>query len=583
MASSGEPVLAVRRFLSRAARPPASVGTLIGVGALLAVVAYLLLPPLGTLVLGAITDSPPATPLHFTPATLRLAYGQADIYPALVNSLIFAGFTATIVLALGLGLAWIVERTDARVRLMTDLLVLAPIVMPAVLLVNGWIMLLSPRSGVINLMARDWFGLATPPFDIFSFPGMVWIAVLQELPLAFLWLWPSFRAMNPELEEAGMTCGAGILTVIRRVTLPMLRPTILGAWTIFFIYALGALSVPLLVGEPAKIFLYSTQIYRAATQMPTDLNIASAYSLLFLVVSVIGIWLHFRFTRDGDRFATIRGRAFRPRRFELGRARLGVEAAVAIVLLFVGILPFLVLLWNAFMPFPQAPSLASIHLLGLKNFTAAWDYGPAQRAFRNSLLLGAASGVAATLLGAAIAWCNMRVGRYRRLIALMDQLAATPVALPGLVVGMGLTWFYLEVPLPIYGTPIILFLAYVTLHLPYAVRICSSGLAQLHPELEEAARATGASQGVVLARIVFALVAPSLLASTLYVLLRSFREYTASIFLAGPGLEVFSVLVLDMSQSGNTNILAAYTVIVACVMLVIGVLFNRVEKKIGLR
>jgi iron(III) transport system permease protein len=556
---------------------------MIGVGLLLIVVLYLLLPPLGTLVLGAITDSPPATTLHFTLATLRLAYGQADTYTALINSLIFAGATATMVLALGLALAWIVERTDARVRLMTDLLVLAPIVMPAVLLVNGWIMLLSPRSGVINLIARDWFGLATPPFDIFSFPGMVWIAVLQELPLAFLWLWPSLRAMNPEFEEAGLTCGAGIFTVIRRVTLPMLRPTILGAWTIFFIYALGALSVPLLVGEPARIFLYSTQISRAATQMPTDLNIASAYSLLFLAVSILGIWVHFRFTREGDRFATIRGRAFRPQRFKLGKARLPVEVAVAVVLLFVGVLPFVVLLWNAFMPFPQAPSFASLHLLGLKNFAAAWNYGPAQRAFRNSLMIGAAAGVAATLLGAAIAWCNLRVRRYRRLIALMDQLAATPVALPGLVVGMGLTWFYLEVPVPIYGTPIILFLAYVTLHLPYAVRICSAGLSQLHPELEEAARAAGAGQGVVLSRIVLILLAPSLFASMLYILLRSFREYAASIFLAGPGLEVFSVLVLDMSQSGNTNILAAYTVIVAVVMLFIGLLFNRIEKRVGLR
>jgi iron(III) transport system permease protein len=146
------------------------------------------------------------------------------------------------------------------------------------------------------------------------------------------------------------------------------------------------------------------------------------------------------------------------------------------------------------------------------------------------------------------------------------------------VVGIGMTWFYLEIPLPIYGTPVILLLAYTMLHLPYAVRIAGAGLAQLHPELEEAGRVAGAAEPRVLTRIVVPLLAPSLLGSALYVMLRSFREYAASIFLTAPGLEVVAVLVLDMSQSGNSNILAAYTVMITGIMTVAAILFHYIER-----
>lgn len=544
----------------------------------------LVVPPLATLIFGAVTDTPPAVAPHFTLTTLERAWGEGAVYPALVNSLIFAALTSTLVLIAASGLAWIVERTDARIRRLANLLVIAPIVMPAVLLVNGWIMLLSPRSGMINLMLTSWFGFSEAPFDIFSFAGMVWIALLQELPLAFLWLWPSFRAMNPELEEAGLSSGAGIIRVIRTITLPILRPTLLGAWIIFFIYGLGALSVPLLIGKPAGIYLFSTEIYLSATQFPTDLNLASAYSLLFLVFSFFGILLYRRLTSDSESFATIRGRAFRPRRFSLGRARILVELGTAALLGLVAILPFLVLLWNAFLPFPQAPSAASLRMFSLDNFAAALDYGPAMRALRNSILLGLAAGLIATAMGYGIAWTNLR-GKSGPtwLKAATEQLAAVPIALPGIVIGMGMTWFFLELPLPIYGTPAALLIAYVMLHLPYAIRISSAGLGQLHPELEEAALVSGANAGRVMTRIVLPLLAPTLLTSCFYVMLRAFREYAASVFLVGPGLEVVAVLVLDMSQSGNSNILAAYTVIITAIMAVAAFCFAQIERRAEMR
>src|SRR5690606_31778674 len=117
----------------------------------------------------------------------------------------------------------------------------------------GWILLLGPRNGLVNLILMETFGLSEAPFDIYSFWGMVWVGTLQELPLAFLWLWPAFRSMNPSYEEAAMVAGASAGTIMRRVSLPLLRPALLGGWIIFFIYSMGALAVPLMIGLPSNI------------------------------------------------------------------------------------------------------------------------------------------------------------------------------------------------------------------------------------------------------------------------------------------------------------------------------------------
>ena len=556
---------------------------LVLVGGLLLVVGYFVVPPLAILVYGAVTDTPPAVAPHFTFDTLERAYGRWRIYPALFNSVIYAASTATLVLIIGGFLAWLVERTDSSVRRLTDLFALAPVLMPAILLISGWILLIGPRSGMINLVARDYFGAKEPIFNLYTFAGMVWVGMLQELPLAFLWLWPAFRSMNPELEEAGLVAGANFLTVMRRITLPMLRPTIFAAWIIFFIYSLGALSVPLLIGLPAKIFLYSTEIYLAYRRIPTDLNIASAYSLLFLLVTAVSIWLYRRATVDAARFVTVTGRGYKPHLVRLGRWQILVTAVAAILLLLIAGLPMFVLVWNAFLPYPQAPSLASLKLMTSQNFAAALNYGPAQRAVMNSIYLGLAAGVITTVIGVLIAWGSLRLKTHRRVVALVDQLATAPIAMPGMIFGVGLVWLYLVLPLPIYGTPVILLIAYVAIHLPFAVRICSSGLSQLHPELEEASYISGATWLTTMRRIVLLLAAPSLIASILYVALRSFREYTASIFLTAPGTEVFAVLVLDMWDGGNTNILCAYVTMVMGLIAVGVALAYWAGRRLGIR
>jgi iron(III) transport system permease protein len=549
---------------------------------LLLIVGYFVVPPLLMLVYGSITDTPPEAVPHFTTATLARAYASRSTYSSLANSLIYAVVTASFVIVIGGFLAWAAERTDAIVRKVTDLFVLAPILMPSVMLVSAWIMLLGPGSGIVNMALKELLGTQKAPLDLFTLPGMIWVGILQELPLAFLWLWPAFRAMNPALEEAALMAGASNWYVVRRITLPLLTPAIFAAWIICFIFALGALSVPLLLGLPGGILFYSTEIYLATTRFPTDLNAASAFCLLYLAAVVVGIYFYRRAISDASRFVTVTGKAYAPRRLKLGAWRHGIDALVILVLIFVAGLPMLVLIWSSFMPFPQPPSMAALGRLTLQNFPAALDYGPAKRAVVNSVILGLGAGVLTTLLGAAIAWFLLRT-RQKRLAALIDQLATAPIALPGILVGVSLLWMYIVIPLPIYGTGWILLIAYITLHIPYSVRICVSALSQIHRELEEAAFTAGASKFIAIHRIILPLMSSSLAVSVIYVMLRAFREYSASLFLTSVNTEVFSVLVLDMWSGGVSNVLAAYVTMVMGLLIVAALLLQWAGARAGIR
>ena len=550
---------------------------------LLMIVGYLIIPPLGMLILSSLTNTQPGVAPRFTLETITEAYGRGIIYPSLVRSLIFSLITSTCVLIIGSFLAWLVERTDSAIRHMTDLFVLAPLLVPAVLMVSGWILLLGPKSGLINLIAKEYFGFKEPLLDVFTFGGMIWVFILQEVPLAFLWLWPAFRSMDPSMEEAALMSGASQTRVLWQITLPLLRPTLLAAWIIFFILGLGALSVPLLIGLPSGIFFYSTEIYLAAKRIPTNYNLASAYSLLFMVVAIFGIYAYRKAIVGTSRFVTVTGKAYRPRLIRLGRLQPVVTSFGIALLLLVAGLPMIVLVWNAFMKFPQAPSLKSLDFFTLENFRVAINYAPARRSIVNSFMLGLGAGITTTIIGGAIAWCNLRMTSLKRLRAILDQLATTPVGISNMIIGVSLVWWYLMLPIPIYGTHWILLIAYVTVNLPYAVRICTSGLNQLHSELEEAAFVSGAGWFSTFHRIVLRLAAPTLLSSLVYVMLRAFREYTASIFLTAPGTEVFGVFVLDMWEGGNTSILSAYvTIVMAIITVFIGVLF-RVGRHFGIK
>jgi iron(III) transport system permease protein len=243
-----------------------------------------------------------------------------------------------------------------------------------------------------------------------------------------------------------------------------------------------------------------------------------------------------------------------------------------LLLLVTAALPMLMLLWDAFMPFPQPPSLDGLRKATLANFPNAWNYGPAARAALNSLLLGLGAGVLTTLIGWLVAWGLLRQKALARVYAALDFLGAMPIAIPGIIVGISFVWFYLTVPVPVYGTPWILLLAYVTLHLPFAVRICSSALLQVSTELEEAARSVGARRGRVSREITLPLIRHGLLGSWLLVFMIFEREYSTGVYLLAPGTEVIGAQLVSLWQGGAIDVVAALSLI-NIVLVFIGLAF----------
>ena len=412
-----------------------------------AVVLLLILPPLFTLALGAFSSGTPGVSFQFSLNNFRALLGNVDLPSSLGNTLIYAVITATAVTAIGTFIAWVIERTDARTAGFAQVFAIIPILIPAVTLVSAWIMLLSPRGGIINMAWMATTGSDAPLFDIFTMSGMIWVT------------WPVMRATNPDLEEAARVAGASGWRTMRSVTLPLLMPALIGGWIIFFVYALGALSVPIMIGLPARIFLYSTEIYLATTRIPTQYGLAGLYSVLFLVVVIGSLYFYNRLLGDTDRYSTIRGKSFRPRRQALGKWRLPTDIAVVFVLLMTAGLPVLVLVWNSLMPFPQLPSLESLKHLTLVNYEAAFNYGPAMRAIWNSLWIGTLAGIATTALGAAIAWLRLRARDETGIVAVTEQAGSMPIAIPGMIIGVSFLWFGLMLPIGIYGSPWILLLA----------------------------------------------------------------------------------------------------------------------------
>ncbi|MBI2201004.1 MAG: iron ABC transporter permease [Armatimonadetes bacterium] len=254
------------------------------------------------------------------------------------------------------------------------------------------------------------------------------------------------------------------------------------------------------------------------------------------------------------------------------------------MLLYLGVmvaLPFLVLLWNSFLPFYMKPTLGALSKLTLENYAFVFSLPKTSRAIINSIFLSTGSATIILVLTSVLAWIVVRTRFAGRWV--LDNLASLPLIFPGVVMGVALIWVYLTLPIPIYGTIWILMVAYVTRYLPYGMRACSSALVQIHHELEEAAEASGASWGQTFRLIVLPLLRPALLAGWIYVVIVSIRELSSSIFLWGPGAEVLSVIIFDFWQSGHAQELAALGIMLILVLFILAILSRRLSQRYGVQ
>ena len=543
---------------------------------------YIGVIPLGFLLWQSFrTPQTAAAEAVFTLENYAAAYGSSDTLSLFWTSLQFASGTAVFAFAIGATLAWMNERTNTPFKSVFFALSLIPLVIPSILFTVAWILLASPQIGIINLVLQGWLGLEEPLFDVYSLPGMIWVDGLHYSPMAFLLMSAAFRAMDPSLEESATMSGASVLQVVRRVTLRLTWPAIVATILILFVRAIESFEVPALLGLPGGIVVFTAAIYQAVHRYPSQVGLASAYAVALLAITTVGVYFVSRLSGQGSKYATMTGKGFRPRLIDLGRWRWVAAASFAGYFALIVVLPFAVLLWSSFQRFYAVPSMEALQNLTLDPYRFILDYPNLARSVRNSLLLSFAAATVVMLVSSVICWIVVKTKYPARW--LLDNVASLPIVFPGLVLGLSIMIFYLNVDVGIYGTIWIMLIAYITRFMPYGLRYSTTSMVQIHKELEESAAMCGASWLTMFRRIVLPLLKPGLLAGWIYVMIVSIRELSTSILLYSPDTQVISIVIWELWENGQYVELSALGVLFIISLFMLVMAAQWVGRKYGIR
>jgi iron(III) transport system permease protein len=543
---------------------------------------YIAVIPLGFLLWQSFfTPQTAAKAAVFTLGNYVTAYTSSETGRLFWNSVRYAVGVAVFAFAVGTGLAWINERTNAPFKSLFYALSLIPLVIPGILFTVAWILLGSPKIGIINLVMMDFLGLQSAPFDIYSLWGMIWVDGLHYSPMAFLLMTAAFRSMDPSLEESATMSGANVLQVIWHVTLKLAWPAIFATFLILFVRAIESFEVPALLGLPVGIQVFTSSIYQAIHRYPSQVGLASAYAVTLLLITTVGIFFISKLSSSGSKYSTMTGKGFRPRQIDLGRWRWFAAAIFFVYFSLIVLLPFLVLLWSSFQKFYSVPTMEALKNLTLDPYRFVFSYPNLGRSVWNSLILSFGSATLIMLITSVICWIVVKTKLPGRWV--LDNLASLPMVFPGLVLGLALMIFYLNVDVGVYGTMWIMFIAYVTRFMPYGLRFNTTSMMQIHKELEESAAMSGASWGTTFYRVILPLLKPGLLAGWIYIMIVSIRELSSSILLYSPGTEVISIVIWELWENGQYVELSALGVLFILMLMVLVMLAQYIGKKFGIK
>jgi iron(III) transport system permease protein len=534
---------------------------------LAAVLVVLVVPPLLFLLVGSITGPEGDITIRYFGRVLQ----DRRLVESLTNSILFALGSATVALVVGGSIAWIVERTNAPLKTLAYLTTVISLGTPYVLYVSAWLFLLG-KAGPVNSLWRDLTGSTDVLINVYSLGGMIMVEGFLWSPLVFLLMGATLRNANPELEEAARMSGATVWETIRRVTLRLSLPSLLALALLVFIRALEGFEVPALVGLPGRVNVLTTDIFLDMhARVPPDFGHASAYSVLLLIVVAMLLGLYGRLTRSAERFATITGKGFRPRPFDLGRGRFLAAGIVALNFFLLLVAPTAILVWASFLPFYQTFRVSALSRLTLHNYEVVLGSTHYLELVRNTLVIAAGAATVTMAITLVAGWL---AARRRPGAWLLDQLATMPLVFPGIVLGVAVMQIFLRLPIPIYGTIWIIMWAFVVRYLPYGMRYSYAGMLQVHRELEEAAGVAGASQFEALRRVVVPLLTPALAAGWLFIFLLGARVLSLPILLAGPNSQTIAVAMYDLWTNGQGPELAALGLLWTLLMTAIAAAFH---------
>jgi iron(III) transport system permease protein len=546
-----------------------------------AVLIYLVVPPFFFILSSSLTvESGPNTGELTLQHYSTIAESLSDFGSLLWNSLAFSIGSAFGALFLGTLMAWLSERTNARFQSLAYISAFVSFGVPGIVKVIGWILLLGPEAGLINVMVKEVTGFS-PVFNVFSMSGMILVEAFVWTPVVFLLMATPFRSMDPSLEEAALASGSGNWQVFRKVTLPLALPSVMAVLILTFVRSLEAFEIPALVGLPAGIEVLTTKIYmQIRSGFLPRYGEASAYSVLLIGLVSLVLFFYHRATSQSYRFSTITGKGFRPRRIDL-RSWRWVGGALLLLLPLLQLLPLAALAWSSLLPFMQPPSQKALAAVSFENYKSAFSDGAIISAILNSLTISMTSATAVVAVTFVAAWIVVRTNISKR--RALDQLATVPLVFPGLVMGVAIMKMYLALPVPVYGTIWIIFLAFLVRYLPYGIRFSYAGLLSIHRELEESSATCGGNWGQTVRKILFPLMLPTLFAGWIYVFLITVRELGVALLLYSPGSQVISVTIWELWENGRMGEVAAFSLVISAGTVLVAVVFKKLAHRHSLQ
>ena len=514
--------------------------------------------PLSWLAIYAFTDKA----RHPTLQNFVTLFTNPDFLDPLLTTAIIATTSALICCLVAAPIGWLVSRTDMPGRQTIRALVTASFVTPPFLGAVAWELLAAPNSGLLNQLYRFLTGAESDAhlFNIYSLTGIIFVISCYTFPFVFVLVANALDNMPGELEDASAILGGKAWTTARRVTIPLALPALVAGALIAFLQAMTLFGSPAILALPAGFHTMTTKIW-SLFQYPPKLELAAAAAVPLLVLTILLLQgQKFLLGRRG--YSVVGGKYGAPRQVELKGLRWVALAFCLVVLLNPVFLPYMALLNAAFSPNATTlvtPSTATWHNVVFV-FT---ELSSTKLALKNTVILGAATATIGTALALVIAYVTTR-----RMIAghrILGFLATAPVAVPGIVLGVGLFLSYTRPPFVLYGTLWILLIAFLTINLPSAYQQLQAAFATIHPELEDASRILGATRLQSLRQITAPLLRTGVIATWCFIFIGVMRELSAAIVLFTSQTKVLSVLIYDLNESGD---LAAISVL-GIAMLVI--------------
>jgi iron(III) transport system permease protein len=550
---------------------------------LLAILTFLVIYPISMLLLGALTNTNPIVD-GFGVFDLSLDNFQAvltnpNVMHALANSLIACAGGTVVAVVIGLVFSWIVVRTNTPLKGFIAAASMVPLFVPPLVGAVAWAILGSPKTGMINLALRG-IGLDVT-LNFYSMGGLIAVFGMYYAPYVYMFTASALRNMDPSLEEASEVAGASAFTTMFTVTFPLIAPAIISGMLLSFVVMLGIYGIPAVLGAPANISVLTTYIFKLTAWSPPLYSTAAAVAIILMVATAALVWLQQK-VLSGRSFATVAGKAFRPRTLNLGPWRWLTLGLALLYLFVVVVLPLAALTiaaFRRFLFFRDFSSLFDMKAYGSWHFASVFDNPLTMRSIWNTVEVGIMTAIVGGILAFAIAYTVHRTQVSGR--RWIDLLSTLPVAIPGLVIGVAYLWAWIGLPGGLYGSISILALAFIARFMPDTVKSLSTSLQQIHKELEEAAWICGRGVLGTIASIVLPLARPGVIASMTLLFVLAIRELGSSLFLYTSDTVVMAVLLLDYYEGGNSGKAAAFSLAQIALLAVLIGLANALARGVS--